>query len=126
MENYQGEQIQAGPATPIVLPIGEWIFAAAASCYAGRVSAAAISELHCRHYGGVRSASYGWCGGSMTVECFERPQAPPQPVQPNPPGNGGGGGCSGCVPPRLMFVGFSSSVPQGTVTVGDIVNDDAQ
>jgi hypothetical protein len=113
---FLDEQIQ----TPVI-PIGRYLIVGMMSCHAGRVVAAATSEFHCRNSGGVHSASYGICGGTMRVTCRDD-VPPPEPVQTPP-----SGGCSGCGGGGggtwLVFSPFTSDTPSGTVTVGDIVNE---
>lgn len=111
--NPEDGQIQVLPA----IPVGQWLFYLSASCIANRAAAVSIAEFHCRNAGGVHSASYGFCGTTHSVTC----QDEISPSQPTPPFSGGGGGIGY---QRLTFTGFSSSVPTGVVTVGDVVNEE--
>lgn len=116
---------RTGDAEIQVWPIGAWIVRAGLVCLSGRITAAGIAEFHCRNSGGLKNFSYGYCGETERVECHQPPTNPPAPVEPNPRNGGSGGGHHGgpLMPPRLIFAGFSTQVPEGVVEVGEVINE---
>ena len=91
------------------------------SCLSGRVMAAAHAEFHCRNNGGVRDFSSGFCGYPLSAEC-EGVKEPPEPL-PEEPGSGQGGGGSTLPPPRMIFIGVDTTLPEGSVTIGEITQE---